>query len=146
MNTTNGDSIMMKQIQKKNSSYDSDNGVNSHTNYEPTSIHEKSILNASQKPTIQDRVKLIYIDDEFAGLIQGICGTVTGISSIKEAFKHDNRQESIVWVEWDNGIKLGLIEGVDKYEIISDPKIARTDNSINDIKESNIVIQPTINK
>ena len=57
-----------------------------------------------------------------------------GISSIKEAFKHDNRQESIIWVEWDNGINLGLIEGVDKYEIISEPKIAQTFDSIDDIR------------
>ena len=56
-------------------------------------LSTKNTSNNSQKPTIQDRVKLIYIDDEYAGLKQGICGTVTDISSIREAFRRDNRPE-----------------------------------------------------
>jgi hypothetical protein len=124
MNVTKRDTYMMKQIQKKNS-ISSNNGYNSQNiEYEVASIHHKKIdsNSTSQKPCITDRVKLMYIDDEYAGLTQDICGTITGISNIKELFRRDNRPESIIWVEWDNGIKLGLIEGVDKYEIISDTK------------------------
>src|SRR5918912_3824286 len=73
-----------------------------------------------QQPCIQDRIKLIYIDDEYTGLTQGICGTVTGIYAANEISKSVNRPESIIWVKWDNGIELGLIEGIDKYEIVSD--------------------------
>ena len=73
-----------------------------------------------QQPCIQDRIKLIYIDDEYSGLTQGICGTVTGIYAANEISKSVNRPESIIWVKWDNGIELGLIEGIDKYEIVSD--------------------------
>jgi hypothetical protein len=68
----------------------------------------------------QDRIKLIYIDDEYSGLTQGICGTVCGIYPANEICKSVNRPESIIWVKWDNGIELGLIEGIDKYEIVSD--------------------------
>ena len=131
---------MMKQIQKNNSITDKNNSNVQNTNLEQTVINEKNIPNDNQKPTIQDRVKLIYIDDEYAGLPQGICGTVTGISSIKEVFRRDNRPESIVWVEWDNGIKLGLIDGVDKYEIISDTQRYKHKQIIfHDNKESRVL-------
>jgi hypothetical protein len=143
MNIDIDDTIMTNQV-RKNSYDDSNNYDRSYTN-ELTNIYENGITNDSQKPSIQDRVKLVYIDDEYAGLTQGICGTITSISSIKEAFKHDNRQEYIIWVEWDNGIKLGLIEGVDKYEIISEARIAQICDSIDD-KGSNMIINSTINK
>jgi hypothetical protein len=70
------------------------------------------------RPSLQDRIKLIYIDDEYSGLTQGICGTVSGIYAANEICKSVNRSELIIWVKWDNGIDLGLIEGIDRYEII----------------------------
>jgi hypothetical protein len=42
----------------------------------------------------------------------------------KEICKSVNRPESITWVKWDNSIDLGLIEGIDKYEIISAARTA----------------------
>ena len=69
-----------------------------------------------QPPSVHDRVKLIHIDDEYSGLTPGICGTVSGIYAANEICKSVNRPESIIWVKWDNGIELGLIEGIDKYE------------------------------
>jgi hypothetical protein len=71
-----------------------------------------------QQPCLQDRIKLVYVDDEYSGLTQGICGTVSGIYAANEICKSVNRPELIIWVKWDNGIELGLIEGIDKYEII----------------------------
>ena len=73
-----------------------------------------------QQPCLQDRIKLIYIDDEYSGLTQGICGSISGIYAANEICKSFNRHESIIWVKWDNGIELGLIEGIDKYEIMPD--------------------------
>jgi hypothetical protein len=80
-----------------------------------------------QQPCLQDRIKLIHIDDEYSGLTGGICGTVSGIYAANEICKSVNRPESIIWVKWDNGTELGLIEGIDKYEIVSD---VTTTNSI----------------
>ena len=71
-----------------------------------------------QQACLQDRIKLIHIDYEYSGLTQGICGTVSGIYAANEICKSVNRPELIIWVKWDNGIELGLIEGIDKYEII----------------------------
>jgi len=80
-----------------------------------------------RQPCLQDRIKLIYIDDEYSGLTQGICGTVSGIYAANEICKSVNRPELIIWVKWDNGIELGLIEGIDKYEIIVSG-VTSTDN------------------
>ena len=55
---------------------------------------------------------------EYSGLVQGICGTVSGIYAANEICKSVNRVESIIWVKWDNGVELGLIEGIDKYELL----------------------------
>src|ERR1041384_1871608 len=98
-----------------------------------TSTYHISVINNSningatthkkRQPCIQDRIKLIYIDDEYSGLTQGICGTIIGIYAANEICKSVNRPESIIWVKWDNDIELGLIEGVDKYEIVSDVNI-----------------------
>jgi|ERR1051325_10434097 hypothetical protein len=74
--------------------------------------------NKKRQPSIRDRIKLVHIDDEYSGLTQGICGSVSGIYAANEICKSVNRPESIIWVKWDNGIEFGLIEGVDKYEII----------------------------
>ena len=70
-----------------------------------------------QQPSVHDRVKLIHIDDEYSGLVQGVCGAVTGIYAANEICKSVNRPESIIWVMWDNGIELGLIDGIDTYEL-----------------------------
>jgi hypothetical protein len=139
MNITKSDRCMMKQIHKENS-ISSNDEVNSQTiGDKVTNIHHKNIDNdnTSQKPCINDRVKLVYIDDEYSGLTKNIGGTITGLSSIREVFGHDNRPESIIWVEWDNGIKLGLIEGIDKYEIISNTQ--REQQHFRDTKESMVV-------
>jgi hypothetical protein len=72
-----------------------------------------------QQPRIHDRVKLIYVDDKYSGLTEGVCGTVSSIFTAKDVSRSINRPESIVWVKWDNGSELGLIEGIDKYEVIS---------------------------
>jgi len=90
-----------------------------------------------QQPCLEDRIKLIYIDDEYSGLTQGICGSVIGIYAANEICKSVNRPEPIIWVKWDNDIELGLIEGIDKYEIM--PDVSTTDNI------SHLAAQQTVN-
>ena len=57
---------------------------------------------------VGDRVELIETDDTFTRLRKGSKGTV---------FKIEEDQE-LVWIEWDNGEKLALIPGVDKFKIV----------------------------
>src|SRR5919202_578432 len=105
-----------------------------------TSTHHTAILDnhhtldvtidkkKQQRLCPQDHIKLIYIDDEYSGLTQGICGTVCGIYAANEICKSVNRPESIIWVKWDNDIELGLIEGIDEYETIV-PDVSTTNNN-----------------
>ncbi|MEF8879522.1 MAG: DUF4314 domain-containing protein [Candidatus Thermoplasmatota archaeon] len=55
---------------------------------------------------VGDRIELKDIEDNLTKLKKGDKGTV---------FKIDEEQD-LIWVEWDNGEKLALIKGVDKYK------------------------------
>lgn len=57
---------------------------------------------------IGDRVELIETDDTFTKLGKGSKGTV---------FKIEEDQD-LIWVDWDNGEKLALLVGIDKFRII----------------------------
>lgn len=56
-------------------------------------------------------VRLIYMNDKYAvnsGLRQGSIGRIRNVDDI-----------GTIHVVWDSGSTLGLIEGVDKFEIVS---------------------------
>jgi hypothetical protein len=55
------------------------------------------------------RVELVNMDDTLTDLKQGDQGTVYKI----------DKTEELIWVNWDNGEKLALIKGYDKYKIIN---------------------------
>jgi hypothetical protein len=61
---------------------------------------------------VGDRVQLFSTDDTWTKIKAGDKGTV---------FEIDEEQE-LIWVKWDNGEKLALIEGADKYKIIKKVK------------------------
>ena len=46
--------------------------------------------------------------DTWTKLEKGSEGTVTKIE----------KEQDLIWVNWDNGEKLALIEGTDKYKVI----------------------------
>jgi len=59
---------------------------------------------------IGDRVELIFINDTWTKLVKGDKGTV---------FKVDeSSDETLIWVNWDNGERLALLVGIDKYKVI----------------------------
>jgi len=62
----------------------------------------------SEEIKVGDRIKIIEMDDGLTTLKKGSKGTVKNI---------DNEQE-LIWVDWDNGEKLALIIGIDKYKVI----------------------------
>lgn len=57
---------------------------------------------------VGDKVELIETDDSWSKLEKGSRGIV---------FKIEKDQE-LIWVEWENGEKLALLEGIDKFKII----------------------------
>ena len=58
---------------------------------------------------VGDRVELVYMEDSRTDLKPGDQGTI---------FKIDESEE-LIWVNWDNGEQLALIEGYDKYRIVN---------------------------
>lgn len=57
---------------------------------------------------VGDEVQLASIDDSMTKLKAGDKGTV---------FKIDEDQE-LIWVKWENGEELALIQGVDKFNVV----------------------------
>ena len=54
---------------------------------------------------IGDRIRLLYTNDEFTNLESGAQGTIRFIDDL-----------GTIHIKWDNGSRLGLIPGIDKYE------------------------------
>jgi hypothetical protein len=54
-----------------------------------------------------DKISLIKLYDTYLQLPPGTTGTVSFIDSV-----------GTIHVKWDNGIKLGLLPGIDKYELV----------------------------
>ena len=57
---------------------------------------------------VGDKIELIQTDDTFTKLEKGSKGTVVEIEEDQE----------LIWVKWDNGEKLALLIGIDKFKII----------------------------
>ena len=57
---------------------------------------------------IGDRVELIETNDTWSNLTKGSKGTISKI----------DESQDLIWVDWDNGEKLALIDGVDTFNII----------------------------
>jgi len=57
---------------------------------------------------IGDRIELTEINDTWTKLDKGSKGTVSKIEETQD----------LIWVDWDNGEKLALLDGVDTYKII----------------------------
>lgn len=57
---------------------------------------------------IGDRIELIEINDTWTKLDKGSKGTISRI---------DEKQD-LIWIDWDNGEKLALLDGVDLFKLI----------------------------
>jgi len=59
------------------------------------------------------RVRLVWTDDHYTNLRAGEEGTVTDISLTPDGIKQ-------YWIDWDQGSKLALLEGIDQFELLSE--------------------------
>ena len=62
----------------------------------------------SENVKVGDRIKIVEMDDGLTRLEKGSKGTVKNIDV----------EQDLIWVDWDNGEKIALIKGIDKYKII----------------------------
>jgi len=74
------------------------------------STHNSGVEILGTKKTVKvgDRVKLTEMNDTWSELEKDSEGTV---SKIEE-------DQDLIWVKWDNGEKLALLNGIDKFKII----------------------------
>jgi len=66
----------------------------------------KNIVNIDVK--VGDRVELLEMEDTLTSLQKGDQGTVSNI----------DEDEELIWVDWDNGERLALLMGIDKYKVV----------------------------
>ena len=59
---------------------------------------------------VGNRVQLLFINDTWTKLKKGDKGTVFKIEK--------ENDESLIWVNWDNGEHLALLDGIDKYIVV----------------------------
>jgi hypothetical protein len=57
---------------------------------------------------IGDKIELIETDDTWTNLKKGAKGTIYKIE----------KDQDLIWVNWETGEKLALIFGVDKFKVI----------------------------
>ena len=62
----------------------------------------------TEKVKIGDRVELLEMMDTLTRLVKGSKGTITKIEE----------DQDLIWVEWDNGEKLALLQGIDKFKFL----------------------------
>jgi hypothetical protein len=60
------------------------------------------------KIKIGDKIELIETDDTWTNLKKGSKGTIYKIE----------KDQDLIWVNWETGEKLALIFGVDKFKVI----------------------------
>ena len=57
---------------------------------------------------VGDRVELVFINDTMTRLEKGSRGTVSKIE----------KEQELIWIDWDSGEKLALLEGIDKFKVV----------------------------
>ena len=60
---------------------------------------------------LQKRIKLISMNEDPNPVESGTMGTIVNVGG------------GVINVEWDNGRRLGVVEGVDEYEILEDDSL-----------------------
>jgi len=59
---------------------------------------------------VGDRIQLVFINDTWTRLKPGDKGTVISIESESD--------ETLIWVQWDSGERLALLDPIDKFKIL----------------------------
>jgi len=67
-------------------------------------------MTIKQTIKIGDRVKILELSDTWSKLEKGSTGTVLKIEE----------DQDLIWVNWDNGEKLALLIGIDKFKVVKE--------------------------
>ena len=61
--------------------------------------------------SVGDRVQLVFMNDTLTKLRPGDTGIVADIDTQAD-------EETLIWVNWDNGEHLALLSETDKYKVV----------------------------
>lgn len=67
-----------------------------------------------------DRIELVHTSDQYTNLSAGDRGRVVNIDTLPPEITGKRRETRQIWIEWDSGSRLALIEGEDKFKIINE--------------------------
>nr|WP_294806915.1 DUF4314 domain-containing protein [uncultured Nitrososphaera sp.] len=67
---------------------------------------------------VGDRVELVFTNDPYTKLKAGDRGTVKSIDFLPESMGGEPQ----IWIKWDSGSGLALIEGKDSYKVVNEEK------------------------
>ena len=67
-------------------------------------------MGSERNVKVGDRVELIFMNDTWTKLVPGDKGTVFRIE--------ESEDETLIWVDWDNGERLAILVGIDKYKVV----------------------------
>jgi len=65
-------------------------------------------------PHLGDRIRLIHTNDRYTKLKHGDLGSITDVTYLPE----DHGGQAQIWVRWDAGSILALIDGQDEWEAV----------------------------
>jgi hypothetical protein len=69
--------------------------------------------------SIGDTVELVSTSDPYTNLTPGDRGEVTDISTTP-AMGPNGRPETQIWIDWEAGSSLALIQGEDRFKVLPD--------------------------
>ena len=61
---------------------------------------------------VGDRIELLFINDTWTKLEKGNKGTVAKIENEDD--------DALIWIDWDNGERLALLKGIDKFKVLEE--------------------------
>ena len=67
-----------------------------------------------------DRIELVSTSDPHTNLESGDKGTVTDTSVLPAEVTPHGRPQTQIWVDWDTGSTLALLQGEDEFKVITD--------------------------
>jgi hypothetical protein len=65
-------------------------------------------------PIVGKRIRLIHTDDPYTLLKPSDEGEIVDITKLPESMGGHNQ----IWINWENGSRLALSEGIDSYEVL----------------------------
>ena len=65
-------------------------------------------MDLKKRVKVGDIIELVYTTDTLTSLTRGSKGVVTAV----------DEEQDLIWIDWENGEHLALIDGIDTYKVL----------------------------